>query len=176
MTEPLDEMYFVWLCGQVDQVLQQNPRNTHWNLLRVLYKKEFVWIVANDDNRAEDGRELRREFAEFKGVIVDPDWLRLGCSMLELLLGVARHLSFLVDGSSMSWFWALVKHLGMTGLTDNKVFDPDGVEYILEMLIWRQYGPDGLGGLFPLEHPQEDQRQVEIWYQMNQYLLEKGYF
>jgi hypothetical protein len=29
-----------------------------------------------------------------------------------------------------------------------------------------------VGGFFPLTHPNDDQRKVEIWYQMNAYLDE----
>jgi hypothetical protein len=30
----------------------------------------------------------------------------------------------------------------------------------------------GLGGMFPLEDPREDQRAIEIWYQMMAYINE----
>jgi hypothetical protein len=36
----------------------------------------------------------------------------------------------------------------------------------------RLYTTSGYGGLFPLEEPKEDQRKVEIWYQMMAYLGE----
>jgi hypothetical protein len=54
-------------------------------------------------------------------------------------------------------------------LTENKVRK---VHHILERLIWRQYREDGLGGFFPLNWPDKDQTQVEIWYQMQKYVTE----
>ncbi len=46
------------------------------------------------------------------------------------------------------------------------------IDDILERLIWRQYQEDGQGGFFPLAWPEQDQREVELWYQMNAYLAE----
>ena len=42
----------------------------------------------------------------------------------------------------------------------------------LDGFINRQYEANGEGGLFPLKGVCEDQREVEIWYQMNAYLYE----
>lgn len=90
---PLDELYFTWLYSQVGSVKDRNPSRSYWKILRKLFTKEFVWIVPNDDNRAEDGRDLRLEFLEEHDIQdVDPNWMRLGCSMLELLIGTLLHL------------------------------------------------------------------------------------
>jgi len=39
-------------------------------------------------------------------------------------------------------------------------------------VILRRYSKTGKGGLFPLKHPKKDQTEVEIWYQMQQYVME----
>ena len=31
---------------------------------------------------------------------------------------------------------------------------------------------NGTGGLFPLKRPRVNQRRVEVWYQMSEYLME----
>jgi hypothetical protein len=54
-------------------------------------------------------------------------------------------------------------------LTQTKL---EKVEIILEDLIWRTYRPNGQGGFFPLKNPQEDQTKIEIWYQLNEYVME----
>jgi hypothetical protein len=54
-------------------------------------------------------------------------------------------------------------------LTDEDVAK---IKNILDTLVWRTYQPDGRGGFFPLNHPEEDQTKVEIWYQMNKYVIE----
>jgi hypothetical protein len=39
-------------------------------------------------------------------------------------------------------------------------------------VIWRTYDRRGHGGLFPLQRSNRDQRRVEIWYQLSEYLLQ----
>lgn len=140
-----------------------------------MFRKEFVWFVPNDDNRAEDGRYLRCEFIEDQGLEeadVDPDWLGMGCSFLEMLVGLSRRLSFLGDGEARDWFWHLVNNLGLR-YNDRRRFPDEVVEEVLDNVIWRTYEPNGDGGLFPLRRPDRDQRDVELWYQLNAYLLER---
>ena len=49
----------------------------------------------------------------------------------------------------------------------------DIVADAMAAIIWRTYDSNGYGGLFPLRNPREDQRKVELWYQLNAYLLEQ---
>jgi hypothetical protein len=173
VSEPLDELYLEWLYSQVDSVDQTDPTLTHWGLLRQLFKKEFVWIVPNDDNRVEDGRDLRREFFEEAHIDdVDLDWLQLGCSFLEMLIGLARRLSFQADGEPSGWFWQLLENLELEQYTDSPGPPIDRVDEIMDRVIWRTYTKTGAGGLFPLRHPRQDQREVEIWFQMHAYLMD----
>ena len=51
----------------------------------------------------------------------------------------------------------------------------ENIDEILNKFIDRTYRASGYGGLFPLRHSKEDQRKVEIWYQMAAYLIENGY-
>ena len=174
MPPPLDELYFRWLYSQVGSVEATNRSKTYWKLLKQLHIKEFVWIVPNDDNRAEDGRDLRLEFLDEEGVTPSSDWLRLGCSMFELLVGLSRRLSFQADGEPRGWFWHLMDNLGLRIYSDAKIVSTDRIDEILERVIWRTYESDGTGGLFPLKYPAKDQREVELWYQLSAYLLEDG--
>lgn len=176
MSKPLDELYLEWLYSQVGSVRIRTRSKTYWSLLRQLYIKEFVWIIPNDDNRVEDGRDLRIKFLEQCGLEdVDPDWMGLGCSFLEMLIGLAKRLSF-EDGRGVAfWFWQLIENLKLDYLND-ALFEDDDVEVVDEVLntvIWRTYHYNGNGGLFPLRYPEEDQRDVEIWYQLNAYILER---
>lgn len=172
MNEPLDELYLGWLYEFIADPEVANPSKTFWKLAHILYTKEFVWFVPNDDNRAEDGRQLRYEFIEDLGLDdIDPDWLGLGCSMLELLIGLSRRLSFNGGGEPSEWFWRLVINLGLR-YDDRKRFSVPRVEEVLDEVIWRTYEPNGRGGLFPLRYADCDQREVELWRQLNSYLLE----
>jgi len=174
MSEPLDELYLKWLYGQVDSMRQKNPIHTHWNLLRLIYRKEFFWSIPNDDNRLEDGRELRHEFVEEKEIDPDPDWMNMGCSMLEMLVALARRLSFETGQPVRNWFWEFIQNLDLIDLTDDMIIPESVVDDTLETVIWRTYNYNGQGGLFPLNYPEEDQRLVEIWYQQSAYLAENG--
>ena len=179
MTSPLDDQYLEWLYRQVASIRLKNPTRTYWSLIRQLYAKEFVWLVPNDDNRVEDGRDLRYEFMDhIRGLEtdqVDPEWLGLGCSVLEMLMGLSRRLAFEDGGEARDWFWALLENLDLHDCTDYvyRSLDVVDIEESLDDLIWRTYEDNGRGGLFPLRHPEEDQRDVELWYQMSAYLLER---
>jgi hypothetical protein len=175
MTEPLDELYFTWLYGQVADHTLTDPRMTYWNLFRALYQKEFAWFVPNDDNRAIDGLLMRQSFAEERGLMVtDEYWLRLGCSMLELLIAIARRLQFEGEHTVSFWFWHLIRNIGFLGFYDDRKLPLRRIDSRLDMIIWRTYEDNGGGGLFPLRRPSKDQRKVEIWYQLSAYLLERN--
>jgi hypothetical protein len=175
MNAPLDELYFVWLYRQVASVEETNPSKTYWELLHKLFTKEFVWLIPNDDNRLEDGRDLRIEFINEQGIRdVDETWLRLGCSMLELFVGLSRRLSFEADGEPQTWFWHLIENLGLEEYNDNWRLSEQHIEKVLDQVIWRTYKRNGHGGLFPLKRARRDQRDIELWYQLSAYVLERA--
>lgn len=181
MSNLLDEQYFTWLYSLVGSVKTRQNSRTYWSLVKYLYTKEFIWLIPNDDNRVEDGRDLRYEFmAEREIDEVDPDWLGLGCSMLELLLGLSRRLSFEVEGDPRVWFWHLLETLDLARFNDaycNRLAKDErdeAINDILDRVIWRTYSPNGSGGLFPLQRPEQDQRDIELWYQLSAYLLEQN--
>lgn len=172
MSAPLDELYFKWLYALVADPKETNLSRSYWGLLRQLYTKEFVFIVPHDDNRLEDGKDLRFEFlASDKSHNNSDMWVTMGCSMFELLVGLSRRLSFQAEGEPAQWFWTLLDHIHLADYND--LHPRDDVDEILDEVIWRRYLPSGKGGLFPLERPKEDQRKVELWYQLSAYILER---
>jgi hypothetical protein len=179
MSEPLDELYFVWLYRQVGDPDIKSPTRTYWRMFRKLFTKEFVWVIPNDDNRIEDGKDLRYEFVDQTNLNdIDPGWIHLGCSMFELLVGLSRRLSFYTEGDPKGWFWHLIENVHLEVFTDahmkrGHTHSEGNIDDILDRIIWRTYDYNGRGGLFPLEFPKDDQRTVELWYQLNAYLLEK---
>lgn len=176
MSAYLDQLYFDWLYSQVCSVKVKNPTHTFRNLLHILYTKEFVWIIPNDDNRALDGRELRYDFLREEELNLSPQdkrWMDLGCSMLELLIGIARRLEFETDVPAKDWFWELLENLNLHKLNDERQISRHNVEEVLDRVIWRLYERDGKGGLFPLVHAEKDQRKVEIRYQLSEYIFER---
>lgn len=172
MNEDLDDLYLSWLYSQVGDVKERNKSLTYWNLFRQMHSIEFIWLVPNDDNRVEDGRALRREWVWEHDISPDPVWLALGCTFLEMMIGLSRRLAFEGEGHPPVWFWHLIDNLGLHNCTDHYSYDRDEVETRINTVIWRTYDRNGHGGLFPLRRARKDQRNVELWYQMSAYLLE----
>lgn len=172
----LDDRYLNWLHDQVGGVKTRRKNLTHWSLFKQLYETIFVAIVPHDENRIADGRDLRYEFlAEAEDEQGNLEWMRLPCSMLELLVVLSRHLAFEMDDNENIWFWHLIEVLKLEQY-DDQHYDKAAQRVIsktLDRVIWRTYAPDGKGGLFPLHDPHRDQRKIELWYQLNAYLLEQ---
>lgn len=176
------EEYFDWLCAHITPEYGALSNKAYYGLFKCLHEKQFVWVVANDDNRIQDGLDLRNCFLHdigyegsdpfvdsisHKGMVEEP------VSVMEVLIGLSRRLAFLDEETPEIWAWRLIENLGL-----HKMCDPIGPEMIqaidekLETLIWRTYDPDGTGGFFPLSYPGANQTKVEIWYQMAAYLEE----
>lgn len=173
MSSKDDESYLVWLYAQIGSVRLRNRARSFWDLARVMFTTEFTWFVPNDDNRAEDGRDLRLEFMDDTGYEPDEEWLDLGCSMLEMMIALSRRLSFEADGEARDWFWQLVANLGLEECNDRSNFDQGRVTEILQTVCKRTYASNGQGGLFPLRNPDRDQRKVELWDQQSAYIRER---
>lgn len=177
--EPLDERYFVWLYSLVADPSIKDRDLTYWELFRQLHDRQFVWFVSRDDNRAEKGKELRLAFLRHEGLSkseVDHRWVEIGCSFLELTIAMSERLQFEVDPDSnlAYWFWnVLMENIGLRYCTDGSGFESCDIDEILNRVIFRQYEPDGNGGFFPLENPQQDQRGVELWHQLGAYVIER---
>ena len=172
MGEPLESLYFQWLCAKVIYVREPTPSLTYWDLLRILYRTEFVWLLSGDDNRAADGVELRIEFLLECDIPDNIPWRNLPCSILEMLIAMSKRAEFNTGEPYRDWFWEFIDNLGLKEFTDGSGFDPRDVEDALDQFIWRTYNRKGEGGIFPLNSPNHDQREVEIWYQFCDYLLD----
>ena len=182
MTNPLNEPYYEWLRDQIWFNYRHFSLKPHEGLSQALWAKPFAWTVPNDDNRLEDGLELRYLFLtdeelgdkfETVPLVIIAEFRSQPCSMLEVLIALSRRLAFAAGGDAQWWAWKLLTNLGL-----NKMRDPitrkkaERIDEILDQLIWRTYNWDGAGGFFPLAFPHSDQTKVEIWYQMAEYLQE----
>lgn len=178
----INQWYFNWLC---ELVHIDNGDSSYYILAKNLFSKQFVSYVDHDENRAYDGMELREECLEELGY---PKYTRVEgpCNVLEMLVGLARRMDFetsdpydAVTDRTTYWFWEMIDNLGLMAFDDESYVEMEGqifVDSIVDTFIERRYEPDGSGGLFPLKHSEDDQRKVEIWYQMCQYLAENGEF
>jgi hypothetical protein len=172
MNDTYDGLYFAWLTAKL--ISPSNP--TYRDLLKILYKTEFTWIILQDQNRAEDGRELREYFFNETKLPWDEEWYRLPVSVLEVLIGFSDRASFQTNEPVKVWFWRFIQNLGLDEFKRVSKEDREKVEEIIDRFIWRTYDDHGNGGLCPLNETKNDQRKVEIWYQFCEYVFEQGYF
>lgn len=174
MNEPVEELYFNWLCAKVLTPAIRTPSTSYDVLMNVLHTTEFVWFVSGDDNRAADGKELRREFLLAAHIPDDVEWRTLyPCSVLEMLIAFSSRAEFNSSISAKDWFWEMLENLNLKDINDASDVSPYEIVEVLEHFMWRNYPPDGDGGLFPLTHPHRDQTQIQIWNQFCDYLVDK---
>lgn len=172
MSNSLSEDYLHWLAPQIREE-QAAPGKDYWGLLTIMYEKEFVWVVPHDENRIGDGLDLRTEFFNQKNIPMHRRDALGPCSFLEVLIGLSRRLAFAAGGNAPHWAWELVTNLELQRMSDPlSPRKAQRVGDILEACIFRNYTPDGQGGFFPLAWPNEDQTEVELWYQMAAYIDE----
>lgn len=165
--------YFEWLERQVTYF---DDSYTYHNLLGKLYSLPYIPVIDMDQNRALDGIHIRNdyfgEYGEDQNIIDSP------CSFLEFLLGLARRMNYIYgdvyEDRTKDCFWTLIRNIGLKELYDKTYeVNPERiVEEAVDRVNNRTFETDGFGGLFPLQNPRENQRNVEVWYQMNQYLAE----
>ena len=172
--------YFDWLCITIG--LNKNLANRNYTeLITALHSAQFNPLMDIDRNRGTDGLQLRVDFMNEHG-----PWgsatNRGPCSFLEFLIGLSRRMSFLMYGEGNHtqtefYFWKLIDNLGLNKASDDRWNYING-EFYVEDAVWRvnsrTYDYNGNGGLFPLRNPKVDQRGTEIWYQMNEWLLERS--
>ena len=181
MSINIKDAYYEWLC----YIVYSGQTDGCYNIvLEYLHKKHFRWFVPNDDNRASEGKNLRERFCDEEDVdFNDIYFAEERVSMLELILGLAFRCDTIMEDnpnnmSISEWFWTLLTNIGLEKFVDEDYVYlgwSSMVNQILEKVINRTYARSGKGGLFPLRHSKKDQRKVELWYQMSEYLVENYY-
>jgi hypothetical protein len=167
--------YFDWLCNLVGG---NSSHRGYSQLLTALHGQVFKAKLPMDSNRGGDGLQLRVDFQSEHG-----PWgsstNRGPCSFLEFLIGLSKRMSFLMYGEGNSYtefyFWKMIWNLGLNKCSDDKWNYVNGDFYVsdaVDRVNNRLYSYDGRGGLFPLVNWECDQRGVEIWYQMQKWLME----
>lgn len=171
----IENEYFEWMFNLVCDENQPNDIS-YRKLLMYLHRTPFRYSISKDDNRAEDGLNLRYRFACSYSDIKDVDlYLDGPCSVFEMMLALAiRCEETIMDDPKVGdrtkqWFWGMIKNLGLGSMTDDR-FDKVFVENVVTRFLDRKYGPDGTGGLFTIRNCKYDLRKVEIWYQLCWYL------
>ena len=166
--------YFNWMYNLVCR--NRYSKNISFKkLFSYLNDTKFTYSIRMDLNRAKDGTELRRRYAnEFKIANIY-DRICGPCSVLEMMIALAiRCEETIMDDENFGdrtdqWFWDMMKNLGL-GHMDDDEFDEEYVSDVITRFLNRDYEPDGRGGLFFVRNCDIELRDVEIWIQMLWYL------
>lgn len=170
----INNEYFDWLYDLVCKD-RYSTQISYRKLLSHLHSIEFRYLISRDENRAEDGLELRHMFVYENNYRDDVElYLDGPCSILEMLIALSLKCEGIVDNAlfgdrTQQWFWGMISNLGLGSMTNNN-YDDIYVEDVIERFLDRNYEPDGRGGLFTIRHCEEDLRDVEIWHQLCWYL------
>lgn len=171
--ERVNDEYFEWLCEQVGS--SRFARGVSYEkLLSHLHNIEFTWFVPYDDNRADDGIQLRRRYAISQDDMTLTRYLKGPCSVFEMMVALAKRCEEIMDDALLGnrigqWFWGMIHNLGLTPMRDSN-FDTEYVDTVIARFLDREYEQDGSGGLFTVKNCDVDMRTVEIWRQLSWYL------
>lgn len=167
----IEKAYLLYLTDLVDNGKLKN----YSRLMQKLYDTDFFWLIERDANRAADGLILRSQWI---GDNYISDWPEdKDCSVLEMMVALAVRCEedIMADEDvgdrTHVWFWEMLNSMDVLGETDDN-YDDATVEEHISIMLNREYDEYGDGGLFYVENPMQDMRDVEIWYQLNWYLNE----
>ena len=170
------QTYLDWLYCKIEEKKSYNFKEFIFEIDAV----EFHCLIPNDDNRAEDGLQLRNQFADEQDYDLPDDALSGPCTVLEMLIALATRMDFILFDPAKNrripmWFWLFINNLKLQKYVNNEEDATRKKKFnwiVLNKFAKREYQADGRGGLFPLNSPDSDQRNVEIWYQMMDYIGE----
>jgi hypothetical protein len=161
--------YFQWLTGLVSK---KEPDQANW-IYEKLDNTVFYWTIRYDENRAADGIFLREVFSNNHLLLKT----NKSATLLEVIIGICKRMQSILSDETEEelsiYFWDLMKNLGLidTLKKGKRKFIIEST-IIITTFLSRNYNSNGEGGLFPLNSASDDQRDVELWYQMMGYLEE----
>lgn len=163
--------YLIWRCG-----LQRMTKLT--NVFAILHNIPFTYVLERDDNREEDGIDLREDYTPPNGydMKIIMDFYAKRCSVFEMLIGLAIRVDdeFIGDPAEEhpeDFFIEMLENLGLTKFVGKRYREKDVIN-IVQRWLDRRFDKDGRGSPFPVHHDHRDQRKIEIWDQMNAYISE----
>lgn len=161
--------YFEWLYREAF------TDSRYRDLAAFLFQIDFYWSNTFDANRAADGISLRRAYLFEHGRFKENyEWTDYDCTFLEMFVGLAKKLATLLDKDIHDTMLHMLRNLDLDHMTNDNL-DEDFVSEVATRVMDREYDYNGDGGFFPLMNPPSDQRNVELLYQMNHYILEYGW-
>jgi len=174
-TTRTEELYFRYLCGVVSNYgpRRKSMDRRYEKLLRKLYSIQFVYFNELDENRIIDAEDMKRDWEEDNHLYLERDI----CSVLEVLVALVKRVEYtIMDDDTYGdrtgqWFWIIIENLELDDQNEAN-YDEEFVEEVIENMLYRKYDKYGNGGMFYVEHPLRDMRDVDIWMQFMWYLNE----
>lgn len=174
-----ERAYFLWLFRRVDP--------DYSNLSRYLHTKPFIAVIDLDDNRIGDALREREIFIDTvnHGLSAKDvnELMSMPVSIFEVLVAIAIRIDFIMDDLISpprvdEWYHELLKNLELDYLSDdhwrNTPLLLEEIDERLNVFMYREYGDDGKGSLFPITSDViVGWKSIELWYQMNQWLAQK---
>jgi hypothetical protein len=175
---PLVRPYFRWLYDQVVYFNDPQGMQSYWQVCARMQDMTFLDLVEHDSNRIAEATNLRDRFLATLADVTPHDRNDLlfpDASIFEVLVALAERANYMVEMDMYKWFNIFLRNLGLDRYSDGYclLHLTGNIDRILNRFNRRSYRANGHnGGLFPLEHPTRDQREVELWYQMGAYINE----
>lgn len=180
LTSATSSTYIQWIV--LDKLGLSDKEWKKYNfLINSLAKIEFIWVHPRDENRYNDGLELRSQFSDETGRFLDSSsGLSSKCTMLEMMAALSikvenRLMRNLDIGDRTSvWFISMIDNLGLSKCTNTgwKYEYEDYIRGVCDRVIKRDYKSDGSGGLFPLKNHSLNWKNEEIWTQCMAWIRE----
>lgn len=172
------DILFEYFENLLNEILDSKHHIVDYSMmLRTMFDIPFVWVLEMDENRAEDGQTLRNDICRDNDLQYD-FIINRKISVLEVLIALAKRMESDILGDPMSeidnssaHFWLMIKNLGLEKCSNGN-FSEAILRDKIEKWMLRDIGKDGSGSIFPLKRPKNDQRKVEIWSQMQAYIME----
>ena len=177
--DELKNLYFEWMRQLVCND-RYSKRLSYRKLLTLLYDTPFIYTIPMDENRADDGVELRYRFGfenSYDSRLIADILDDRPCSLLEMMVALStRCEEHIMNDSEIGnrtgkWFWNMIKNLDLNNMTDSN-FNERIVKEAIHNFTEHNYQKNGQGGLFKVQHYRQDMRLTDIWYQMCWYLDE----
>lgn len=185
MDDCFNDRYFYWLANRV-KLADYYSDSSYIFLGHQLHLIPFNWEISMDENRALEAISLRTE-SLFEGAISNDDIVTFPRvpSVFEVLVALAIRWESYISydpqkGDQVpSHFFEMISNLNLLSACD-AVYNSE-IEEMVNIVITdflnRHYNYDGTGGgLFPITKPRpinspiRDQRTLELWLQLNDYV------
>lgn len=151
----------------------------HLELWRFLLHREFVYVNPMDKNRADEGLYIRSDYLEKHSERELGIYMNDPCTVLEMMVALSLRIEYDImsepgEEHSYRWLNLMINNLDLWKFTDERLYSgwKADADQILGVWLNKAYRPNGEGSAFPLEKYQKDQRKMEIWSQMCEYLNE----